>query len=114
MKSPVHQAIERAKNNGVEVSVYLDDFIGSHNDKDILMAAYEDIRQTCGTCGLVPNPRKLIPPSEAIEAFNCDLKHGAAILKQSRIDEYYAKLNRTALGDQSFELYKQRVERANF
>jgi hypothetical protein len=114
IKSPVHEAIERAKDKGVVVSVYLDDFIGSHNDANVLTAAYDDIRQTCRSCGLIPNPRKLIPPNMAIEAFNCDLEHGAAILKQSRIDEYYAKVNRTPLGDLSFEQYKQRVERANF
>ena len=113
MKSPVSQAIERAIKNGVFVSVYLDDFIGSHDDPIILEAAYNDIRETCATCGLIPNPKKLIPPSKAIEAFNCDLRFGSALLQQERIDSYLSKPDRTALGDASFEQYKQRVERAN-
>jgi hypothetical protein len=43
MKSPVAQAIERAIANGVCISVYLDDFIGSHNGEEVLRAAYQDI-----------------------------------------------------------------------
>lgn len=113
MKSPVSQAIERAIENGVTISVYLDDFIGSANDKDVLETAYNDIRETCTACGLIPNPNKLIPPSEAIEAFNCDLTYGSAEVQQARIDRYLSEPNRTPLGDASFELYKQRVESEN-
>jgi Reverse transcriptase (RNA-dependent DNA polymerase) len=70
MKSPVAQAIERAIGKKVCVSVYLDDFIGSHNDARVLESAYDDIRTTCAMAGLIPNPAKLVPPCEAITAFN--------------------------------------------
>ncbi|MDU0956797.1 MAG: reverse transcriptase domain-containing protein, partial [Bradyrhizobium sp.] len=46
MKSEVADAIDRAIAKGVCISVYLDDFIGSHNDLAVLTAAYEDIRDT--------------------------------------------------------------------
>jgi hypothetical protein len=113
MRSPVHESIERALNNGVCISVYLDDFIGSHNDVDVLTAAYEDIRQTCVVSGFVPNPAKLVPPSAAITAFNCDLTKGSAQLRQDRITKYLASPDRTALSDASFVQYQAMVESRN-
>jgi hypothetical protein len=85
MKSPVAQAIERAIDKKVCVSVYLDDFIGSHNDARVLESAYDDIRTTCAMAGLIPNPAKLVPPCEAITAFNCDLTHGMAEVTDARV-----------------------------
>src|SRR4051794_15004959 len=42
MKSQVTAAIERAIAKGVRISVYMDDFIGSHNDAAVLEVAYAD------------------------------------------------------------------------
>ncbi len=86
MKSPVNDAIERARANGVYISVYLDDFIGSHNDLAVLTAAYEDIRDTCVAASFIPNPGKLVPPRTAITAFNCDLTNGSALVTADRIN----------------------------
>jgi hypothetical protein len=47
MMSEVADAIERARGKGVCISVYLDDFIGSHDDVDVFTEAYEDIPKTC-------------------------------------------------------------------
>jgi hypothetical protein len=113
MKSPVSQAVERAVANGVGVSVYLDDFIGSHDDEAILSAAYIDIRDTCVSAGLVPNPAKLVPPSAAITAFNCDLTHGSALVRADRIDRYLASSSRTAASDAAFDQYRVLVASAN-
>ena len=66
--------------------MYLDDFVGSHNDKDVLEVAYNDIRETCAAAGLIPNPGKLTAPSEAITAFNCELKHGSAEVTDARVE----------------------------
>lgn len=113
MKSPVAQAIDRAIANGVCISVYLDDFIGSHDDEDILSAAYADIRDTCVSAGLVPNPAKLTPPSAAITAFNCDLTRGSALLREDRIEKYQARKDRTAMTDAAFEQYRLLVASEN-
>jgi hypothetical protein len=113
MKSPVSQAIERALTNGVCVSVYLDDFIGSHNDEAALTAAYIDICDTCVSAGLVPNPAKLVAPSAAITAFNCNLTHGSAQVKTDRIDRYLASSSRTPTSDAAFEQYRVLVASAN-
>ncbi len=43
--------IERAIANGVVITVYLDDFIGSHDDMATLTHAYNDIRETCVAAG---------------------------------------------------------------
>ncbi|MBR1229156.1 MULTISPECIES: reverse transcriptase domain-containing protein [unclassified Bradyrhizobium] len=114
MKSPVHDAIERARANGVCVSVYLDDFIGSHNDLAVLTAAYEDIRNTCVAAGLIPNPGKLVPPQAAITAFNCDLTNGSAVVMADRIGKYFASPDRTPMSDAGFIHYMSMVASKNF
>jgi hypothetical protein len=113
MRSPVHDAIERALAKGVCISVYLDDFIGSHCELDVLTAAYEDIRDACVNAGFIPNPAKLVPPSAAITAFNCDLTNGSTLVMPARIAKYLASPDRTALSDAGFEQYKDLVASQN-
>jgi len=113
MKSPVHDAIERARANGVCISVYLDDFIGSHNDLAVLTGAYEDIRDTCVAAGLIPNPGKLVAPQAAITAFNCDLTNGSALVMADRINKYLASPNRTVMSDAGFAHYQTMVASKN-
>lgn len=108
MRSPVMQAIERARTRGVTISVYLDDFIGSHDDEAVLRKAYEDIRKTCVSCGLVPNVDKLVEPSAAIIAFNCDLTYGLTKVTDARVSKFY-DANHSELAAQAFEFYRNRV-----
>ena len=75
-KSDVSDAINRALANGVVISVPLDDFIGSHDDIDVLTHAYNDIRETCVAAGLA-EPSQLIrqaPLSRLL--LRCDLRLG--------------------------------------
>lgn len=44
MQSPVLDALAEARSKGVQISVYLDDIIGSHSDKALLTEAYEAIQ----------------------------------------------------------------------
>jgi hypothetical protein len=113
MKSPVTDAIERAIGKGICVSVYMDDFIGSHSNQDILGAAYLDIQATCVAAGFVPNPGKLVPPNRAITAFNCDLTHGSTQVNHERIARYEASLARTPESDAAFAQYRALVASAN-
>lgn len=113
MKSAVSSAIERAIANGVVITVYLDDFIGSHDDMATLTHAYNEIRETCVAAGLLPNPTKLVPPSVAITAFNCDLTHGSAIVRADRVAKYMASPKRTVLSDAAFEQYRDSVASEN-
>ena len=113
MKSDVSGAIERAIANGVVISVYLDDFIGSHDDIATLTHAYTDIREACVAAGLLPNPTKLVPPSVAITAFNCDLTHRSAIVRADRVAKYMASPKRTVLSDAAFEQYRDLVASEN-
>jgi hypothetical protein len=113
MKSEVADAIGRARANGVCISVYLDDFIGSHDDVAVLTAAYEDIRDTCVKAGFIPNPGKLVAPSAAITAFNCNLKNGSAEVTAKRVEEYFARTDRTALSDTGFDQYRNLVRAQN-
>jgi hypothetical protein len=113
MKSPVSQAIERAIASGVCVSVYLDDFVGSHNDSNILEAAYNDIRGTCAGAGLIPNPAKLVAPSEVITAFNCDLTHGIAEVTDARVEQFM-RAGRSDMSRAAFQDYRQHVASRNF
>jgi hypothetical protein len=113
MKSPVAAAIERAISAGVRISVYMDDFIGSHNDAAVLEAAYTDIRDASVSAGLIPNPMKLVPPASAITAFNCDLKFGSANVTAARVAKYEGQADRTPLSDASFAQYLDLVASAN-
>jgi hypothetical protein len=113
MKSEVSDAIERAIANGVCISVYLDDFVGSHNDRAVLTAAYEDIRTACVVAGLIPNPGKLVPPTEAIVVFNCLLSKGSANVTPARIDKYLTSPDRTPLSDGGFAHYQAIVASQN-
>jgi hypothetical protein len=113
MKSDVSGATERAIANGVVITVYLDDFIGSHDDMATLTHAHTGIREACVAAGLLPNPTKLVPPSIAITAFNCDPTHGSAIVRADRVAKYMASPNRTVLSDAAFEQYRDLVARKN-
>jgi hypothetical protein len=113
MKSPVTQAIERAIDNGVCISVYLDDFVGSHNDIKTLEAAYNDIRETCVAAELIPNPTKLVPPSQAIAAFNCDLTQGMAEVTSARVERFFSE-RRSELATAAFQAYRKRVSSKNY
>lgn len=112
MRSPVVKAIERAQRAGVMISVYLDDFIGSHDDQRVLETAFDNIRTACVTCGLVPNAEKLISPRSAIVAFNCNLAKGSANVTGERIAKYYAT-EHSSLSRESFEIYLKRVAAGN-
>ena len=113
MKSPVAAAIERAIADGIRISVYMDDFIGSDDDVAALEAAYTDICTACVAAGLIPNPEKLAPPASAITAFNCDLTFGSAKVTDERVAKYNARVDRTPYSDVSFEHYRQLVASAN-
>ena len=112
MQSPVLDAMERARDNGVVVSVYLDDFIGSHPNKNLLGKAYENIRQACVEANLIPNPDKLVEPSRTIVAFNCELTKGMAKVTDARVARFYEE-GPDAFSQQAFEAYVTRVARAN-
>jgi hypothetical protein len=113
MKSQVADAIERAIANGVCISVYLDDFVGSHNDAAVLAAAYEDIRSASVEAGFIPNPMKLVPPSVAITVFNCDLTNGSATVTPVRVNKYWASPDRTPMSDAGFTQYMALVAAQN-
>ena len=113
MKSPVANAMKRAIARGVVITIYMDDFIGSHNDPAVLQEAYEDIRTASVAAGLLPNPEKLVPPTQAIVAFNCDMTFGKVVVQTQRIEKYCAKEDRSAASDASFIHYVGRVQASN-
>jgi hypothetical protein len=113
MKSEVADAIERARAKGICISVYLDDFIGSHDNEALLTAAYEDIRDTCVAAGFIPNPGKLVSPQAAITAFNCDLTNGSAEVTAARVAIYFERPDRTPLSDVGFDEYRDLVRSQN-
>jgi hypothetical protein len=95
--------------NGVNVSAYLDNFVGSHNDDAILDAAYVGIRDACVTSGFIPNHAKLVAPTAAISAFNCDLTHGLAEVRADRIARFLAE-GRGPASQAAFDQHRARCE----
>lgn len=112
MQSPIMSAIERARDKGIVVSVYLDDFVGSHADECVLREAYDDIRQACVDSNLIPNAEKLVEPSKAIVVFNCDLTKGFAKVTDARIASFLETSPDTH-SQQGFDGYVARVAQAN-
>jgi Reverse transcriptase (RNA-dependent DNA polymerase) len=110
--SPVADAIERARERGVFVSVYFDDFVGSSNDEALLKEVYLDLLKACGEANFVPNVGKLTEPSPEITAFNCNVAFGRTYVTPERIDQFYAK-GRTENAIQSFEKYRAMVAAGN-
>ena len=97
----------------MEISVYLDDFVGSHSDKAVLREADEDIRTACVVGEFIPNPNKLTSPRNAIVVFNCDLVQGSANVTRERVAKFYANPDRSSLPMKSFEDYRARVAEAD-
>jgi hypothetical protein len=112
MRSPVAAALERARNRGVLISVYFDDFVGSASDEAELWKTFEDILKSCAEANLTPSERKLEAPHPAILAFNCNLTHGETLVTQERTDLFYSRM-RTENAIKSFEEYRARVARKN-
>jgi|tagenome__1003787_1003787.scaffolds.fasta_scaffold20866291_2 hypothetical protein len=111
-RSSVASAIEEAQTRGVFVSVYFDDLIGSADNPDELRTTYEGILAACAQANLVANVDKLIAPAEAIVAFNCDLKHGEAVVTDERIERFMLE-DRGPIAEASFLEYCRRVQRRN-
>ncbi|MFK4503992.1 hypothetical protein ABIF86_008283 [Bradyrhizobium japonicum] len=111
-RSPVASAIEDALHRDVLVSVYFDDLIGSANDEAELRITYDGILEACLQANLTANEGKLIPPAQAIMAFNCHLSHGRAEVTDERIQEFINE-NRGSIAEDSFLDYCIRVAGKN-
>ena len=94
------------------MSVYLDDLICSCDDVALLTQLYESFLVAFAAANLAPNPRKLVPPSDNITVFNCDLRQGFARVTEARIAKYFSE-QRSAASIQSFEAYCTKESEAN-
>jgi hypothetical protein len=111
-RSPVFAAIEKALAQGVFVSVYVDDLVGSSSNKQLLESVYEDILKACKQANLSVNEQKIIAPADAIVAFNCNVAKGNATVTEERVQKFYS----TGHSDKainSFETYRARVGSTN-
>jgi hypothetical protein len=111
-RSSVAAAVEDALRRGVFVSVYFDDLIGSAADPDELQVTYDGILAACVQANLIANAEKLLPPAQAIKAFNCDLRHGFTAVTAERFKKFEDE-NPAPEAISSFLAYCYRVERMN-
>ncbi len=112
LRSPLEKAIQQSLSNGIVISMYFDDFIGSSNDLIKLCAAFKDINKACADSNFPLNLSKTVRPTLSLAAFNCDLRRGFAAVSTSRVDEFYS-VERTPKSQQGFEDYRKRVTRQN-
>jgi hypothetical protein len=75
----------------VTVSVYVDDISLSSDNLGALEAAYEATIGVLEADGFQVSADKLRRPAAAIDVFNCDLTHGLAKVRDSRIDQFMAE-----------------------
>ncbi len=108
----VASAIEHARASGVFVSVYFDDLIGSSNEIEDLRVTYDGILAACVQANLIANPDKLIPPADAIVAFNCHLTNGRAQVTDERIQRFLDE-DRGEQAAEAFLAYCERIEGRN-
>lgn len=104
--------VAQAEQAGAFVSIYLDDLICSANDERVLQALYAGFLTAFAEANLTPNPIKLVPPTDELVVFNCELRHGFAQVTEERIEEYFAE-PRTTASQTSFAAYCAKVSEAN-
>jgi Reverse transcriptase (RNA-dependent DNA polymerase) len=113
MRSPIANAIDEAIRQHVTISVYLDDFIGSHDDSEVLRNAYARILVACVNAHFGLNAQKLTPPTKAIVAFNCDMARGHVEVGEARVQRFF-DAEHTPASREAFEKYRIRVANQNF
>lgn len=111
MRSPVGAAL-RALPAAVTPSVYMDDIAISSHDRELVGAAYAQIRHALVEGNFAINERKAREPSEAIELFNCLLSQEFAAVLQARREEFFAK-DRSPASLDAFAGYCGQVEAGN-
>lgn len=112
MRSPVAAAIEAAMRDGAYVSVYMDDLIGSAPDLARLTAVFEAVLAACREGSFPISERKLLAPSDRIEAFNCELRHGFSAVTEARVARFFSE-PRSFAAAASFDAYRRSVAKRN-
>lgn len=112
MKSPLMKMVEEATKKGAFVSIYLDDFICSANDLDMLNELYRSFLNACAEANLTANPAKLETPKKEIVVFNCTLRYGFSEVTPDRINQFFQGA-RTPKSVESFNAYCNKVAEAN-
>ncbi len=112
MQSPLMKAIERLISEGIYVSVYLDDLIGSGRDKRILEKGFRYILAACEEAEFTINMDKLAAPDDHIQAFNCDIAMHRASVTVERIEKFAARHGSPA-GEAAFDAYCRKVAEQN-
>jgi hypothetical protein len=112
MNTEVAKVLDEAPTRGVVISVYLDDLIGSSNDKSALNGVYNDLLAACLKANLTISDKKLVAPCSELEAFNCHLSHGRTEVTQARIDAFYVE-PRSEASAGAFEAYRRTVCSSN-
>jgi hypothetical protein len=85
MRSPMQIAIDSAQRDGITVSVYFDDIIGSANELEPLTQAYERLKSAINESSFILNTAKTVDPCDMLTAFNCHLSHNRTFVTEARI-----------------------------
>jgi hypothetical protein len=107
-KSPLGSVINDLSKE-LSISIYVDDIILSSNNEDKIIEAFQKVLEAAKDSNFNLNPIKMVPISNEIVAFNCDLLKGNSKVTDDRIKAFYAKpvSAESAIG---FENYCVRVE----
>lgn len=112
MRTNIANVLDTAPSRGVYVSVYLDDLIGSGNDREAVQNIFDDLLVSSETANLQISHRKLVSPCIELEAFNCHLSTGRADVTLDRRNEFYSTPRNTFSID-AFEKYCDSVSGKN-
>ena len=93
-------------------SIYLDDIAVSSNDLGSLSDAFEQLKAAVGDANFDINDDKTREPSDQIDLFNCDLRHGSTTVQTDRVEAFYAR-DPTPRGIAAFEGYREKIADGN-
>jgi hypothetical protein len=109
MQSAVGNYLRSISTGGqISVSVYMDDISLSSDNNDVLVEAFEKLKQNLGEANFGLNIAKERTPSSAMDVFNCDISRGKVGVQQQRVDLFYSQ-ERSPLSIAGFEDYCERV-----
>ncbi|MGI9374553.1 MAG: reverse transcriptase domain-containing protein [Tsuneonella suprasediminis] len=93
-------------------SVYMDDIILSGDNLEMLTQYFDQLKAELKRGNFRLSQRKIRPPSEAMDVFNCDLETGQSAVQQDRREKFFAE-PRSQESIEAFEEYCDRVETGN-
>lgn len=92
-KSAIGTFIKNIFPSSIPISIYVDDFIISSNDKSELLEIYDNLVSAVKEAGFFLNDGKSHPPQLNSTAFNINLSQNKTVITKSRFNEFLENIS---------------------